>query len=71
MVGENKDLMLLTFQIMTLSLEGFNNSRELAVKNFVPNLRRDYLSGEKSYWMTLASFRIWIFVSHITGKILI
>ncbi len=74
MVSKDKDLLFAALQVVAPSLKGFNNSQELLIVGFVPSLSGDHLSREKGYWMLLANFgfgRIWIFVGHMTGKMLI
>ncbi len=73
-VSKDKDLVFAAFQVVALSLKGFNDSQELMIVGFVPSLSGDHLSREKGYWVPLANFRfrrIWIFVSHVTGRMLI
>ncbi len=74
MVSKDKDLVLAAFQVVAPSLKSFNDSQELLIVGFVPSLSRDHLLREKIYWMLLANFefkRIWIFVGHLIGKMLI
>ncbi len=74
MVSKDKNLVFAVLQIVVPSLKGFNNNQELLIIGFVLSLSGDYLLREKSYWVLLANFgfrRIWIFVGHVTGKILI
>ncbi len=74
MVSKDKDLVFLAFQVVVLSLKGFNDSQELLIVSLVPSLSGDHLLREKGYWVPLANFgfrRIWIFVGHVTRKMLI
>lgn len=74
MAGEDKNFMLAVFQIVVPYLECFNNSQELTIISFIPSLCKNYLSGEKSYWVPLANFRSWknwIFGSHVDGRPLV
>ncbi len=58
MVNKDKDLVFATFQIVALSLKGFNNSQELLIVSFVLSLNGDHLLKEKGYWMPLTNFRL-------------
>ncbi len=49
MVSKDKDLVFVAFQVVALSLKGFNNSQELLIVGFVPSLSRDHLLREKGY----------------------
>ncbi len=74
MVSKDKDLVFAAFQVVAPSLKIFNNSQKLLIMGFLPSLNGDHLSREKGYLVPLANFgfrRIWIFVSHVTGRILI
>ncbi len=76
MVSKDEDFIFATLQVVAPSLKGFNDSQELLIVDFVPSLSGDHLSREKSYWVPLANFglwkiRIWIFVGHVTGRMLI
>ncbi len=46
-VSKDKDLVFATFQVVTPSFKGFNNSQELLISSLVPSLSRDYLLREK------------------------
>ncbi len=75
-VSDDKDLIFAAFQVVAPSLKGFNNNQELLVVVFVLSLSGDHFSREKGYWVPLANFglwkiRIWIFVGHVTKRILI
>ena len=54
MVRKDKNLMLETFQIVMLRLEGFDNGQKLAVVSLIPNLCRNYFSKKEGYWVPLA-----------------
>ncbi len=41
--------MLVALQVMSPSLEGFNNGQQLAVVGLIPSLCRNHLSREKGY----------------------
>ncbi len=76
MVSKGKDFIFAAFQVVALSLKSFNDSQEFLIVGFLPSFNGDYLLRKKDYWVLLANFglrkiRIWIFVSHMTGKILI
>ncbi len=74
MVSKDEDLVFAAFLVVTPSLKGFNDSQKLLIVGFVPSLIGDHLLREKGYWVPLANFgfrRIWIFVGHMTGRILI
>ncbi len=76
MVSKDEDLVFVAFQVVVSSLKSFNNSQELLIMGFVPSLSGDHLSREKGYCVLLANFglwkiRIWIFVSHVTRRMLI
>ncbi len=76
MVSKDENLVFAAFQVVVPSLKGFNNSQELLIVGFVPSLNGDHLSRKKGYWVPLANFglrkiRIWIFVGHVTGRMLI
>ena len=49
MINKDKDLIFIAFQIMTSSLQGFNNRHKFLIMNLVPNLGVDHLLREKSY----------------------
>ncbi len=74
MVSKNKDLVFTALQVVVPSLKGFNNSQEFLIVSLVSSLSRDHLLREKGYWVPLANFRfkrIWIFVAHVTERMLI
>ncbi len=74
MVSKDEEFVFAAFQVVAPSLKSFNNSQKLLIIGFVLSLSGDHLSREKSYWMSLANFRcrrIWIFVGHITRRMLI
>lgn len=52
-VNEDKDLKFIAFQVVTLSLKGFNNGQEFIVVSFVLSLYRDYLPKQKGYGILL------------------
>ncbi len=73
-VDEDKNLIFAAFEVVAPSLKGFNNSQELLIVTLVPSLSGEHLLREKSYWVPLANFglrRIWIFVGHVIGRMLI
>ncbi len=74
MVSKDEDLVFATFQVVAPSFKDFNNSQELLIVGFVSSLSGGHLLREKGYWILLANFgfrRIWIFVGHMTRKMLI
>ncbi len=74
MVSKDEELVFAAFQVMAPNLKGFNDSQELLIVSLVPSLSEDHLSREKGYWVPLANFgfrKIWIFVGHVTGRMLI
>ncbi len=74
MVSKDEDLVFIAFQVVTLSLKGFNDSQELLIVSLISSLSREHLSKKKGYRVSLGNVglrRIWIFVGHVTGKILI
>ncbi len=61
---------------MAPSFKGLNNGHELSIIGFVLSLYGDHFLREKGYQVPLANFglreiRIWIFMDHVTGKMLI
>lgn len=58
-----------------LSLEYFNNSQKLLIMGFILYFSRNYLSGEKSYWISYKNFELRkkfrIFIDYVIRKILI
>ena len=56
-VRKDKDLVFAIFQIVALSLKGFNNSQELLIVGLVAGLSGDHFSREESNWMPLTNFR--------------
>ncbi len=75
-ISKDKDLMFTAFQVVASSLKIFKNSQEFMIVSLVPSLSGDHFSREEGYWVPLANFRlwkirIWIFVGHVTGRILI
>ncbi len=76
MVSKDKDFVFAAFQVVVPSLKGFSDSQELLVVGFVSSLSGDHFLREKGYWVPLANFGlwkigIWIFVGHVTGRMLI
>ena len=53
-VCKDKNLMLATFQILTLHLKCLDNSHKFAVMGLIPSLYRNYFSIKERYWMPLA-----------------
>ena len=54
MVRKDKNLMLVTFQIVTQRLEGLNNSQKLTVVSLIPSLGRNHFPRKEGYWLLLA-----------------
>ncbi len=54
MVYKHKNFLLTTLQVVSPSLEGFNNCQQLLVVGLISSLYRNHLSGEKSYRMPSA-----------------
>ncbi len=76
MVSKDEELIFAALQVVAPSLKTFNDRQELLIVSFVPSLSEDYLLREKGYWVPLANLglkaiRIWIFVGHVTGRMLI
>ncbi len=46
--------MLAALQVVSASLEGFNDGQQLVVVGLIPSLCRNHLPGEKGYRMPLA-----------------
>ena len=53
-VHKDEIFMLAAFQIVTLRLEGFDNSQKLIVMGLVSCLYRNYPSRKERYWVPLA-----------------
>ena len=53
-VCEDKHLVLATFQIVTLCLEGFDDSQKLAVVGLISSLCKNHFSRKECYRMLLA-----------------
>ncbi len=53
-VCKYENFMLVALQVVSPSLEGFNNGQQLAVMGLIPSFCRNHLSGENSYRMPLA-----------------
>lgn len=43
MIGEDKELVFVTFQIVIPSYEGFNDSQKLTVMSFISSFYKNYL----------------------------
>ena len=54
MIRKDENLMLAAFQIVTSSLEGFDNSQKLTVVGLVSYLCRNHFSKKERYWVPLA-----------------
>ncbi len=48
-VDKDKDLVFAAFQVVTPSLQGFNNSEKLLIVGFVLSLSKDHFLREKGY----------------------
>ncbi len=73
MVSKDENLVFVVFQVVAPSLKDFNNSQEILIVSLVLSLSGDHLSREKGYWVLLANFKfrkIWIFMGHVTGRML-
>ena len=53
MVCKNKNLMLATFQMVTLCFENFDNSQKLIVMDLVLYFHWNYFLQKEGYWMPL------------------
>ncbi len=63
MVSKDKNFVFVAFQIVALSLKGFNNSQELLIISLEASLGEEHFSRESGYKVLLANFsqkRIWI-----------
>lgn len=49
MVSKNKELVFAAFQVVALSLKGFNNGQELLIVSFIAGLSKYHLLREKNY----------------------
>lgn len=48
-IGENKNLIFIAFQIVVSSLKDFNDSQEFLIISLIPSLNKDYFMRKKSY----------------------
>lgn len=74
-VGKNKNLIFITFQVVVPSLKDFNDGQKYLIIDLIMTLSKNHLLWEKSYRVLLANFglkknRI-IFVGHVIRRILI
>ncbi len=49
MINKDENLVFSALQVVAPSLKDFNDSQELLIVNFIPNLSGDHLSSEKGY----------------------
>ena len=54
MVCKDKNLMLVTFQIVMPCLESLNNSQKLIIVGLIPSLYRNYFLKKERYKVPLA-----------------
>ena len=52
-VRKDENLMLATFQIVTLYFEGFDNSQKLAIVGLISSLCKNHFPRKKGYWVLL------------------
>lgn len=68
MFDKNEDLVFITFQLITPSLKGLDNSKKLFIVSFILGFNYNHLSREKSYQMLLPNFGIKVIqvcISHV------
>lgn len=74
LINKDENFKFIVFQVVVLSIRGFNNSKEFLIVNLISSLGRDNFLKKKDYWVLFASFELrkkWIFVDYVIESYLV